>query len=816
MDKIDALVKELTLEEKVSILSGSDAWHTTPVERLSIPRVKMTDGPNGARGDGVSKVSSACYPNGSAIASTWDTELVESLGQSLGREAKSKDADVLLGPTINIHRHPLGGRHFECYSEDPYLTGAVTVAYVQGVQSENVAACVKHFVGNDTEYQRHTVSSNIKPRTLREIYLLPFEMGVKQGGALSVMSAYNQLNNIYCSSHEELLISILKEEWNFPGYVVSDWGAALQTIENANGGLDCEMPGPAKTWGENLVKAVKDNKVEGALIDDKVKRILRIAEFTGRLDNPEEKPEESNDLEEDRILIKKAASEAMVLLKNDNVLPFNKSELKSLAVIGPNAEKGQFIGGGSATVKPHYVIHPLEGLTENLKESIEVKYAKGCHTHKFLPAIDKNLIKCPETEESGFLVEFYKGEDFAGEVLDSSVMRGGRFWALTGFGMDVASKMERPSLSVRFKAILSPKISGEHMFELVSIGPARLKVDGEEIVDNWSSQEPGDAFFSYGSAPRRSSINLEEGREYILEIEYKWQGRFPAVQIGMLPPDEEDLMERAVSLAKECDAVVMVVGTNSDWETEGNDRSSLGLPGDQDILINKVVEANPNSVVVINTGSPISMPWIKETKAILQSWFPGQEFGNALYDILFGETNPSGKLPTTFPMKLDDTPAYSHYPGENLQMDYLEEIYVGYRWYEKEKIKPLFPFGFGLSYTNFEYSNLRIIPPKKEDSAIAFSVTVSNTGDAQGKEVVQCYVGVQNSSVERALKELKKFSKVDLNSGESKELIFELSERDLSYWNEDEKSWSVEPAEYKIYVGGCSDDTPLEASAWLG
>ena len=816
MDKIDALVKELTLEEKVSILSGSDAWHTTPVERLSIPRVKMTDGPNGARGDGVSKVSSACYPNGSAIASTWDAELVEALGQSLGREAKSKDADVLLGPTINIHRHPLGGRHFECYSEDPYLTGAVTVAYVKGVQSESVAACVKHFVGNDTEYQRHTVSSNIKPRALREIYLLPFEMGVKQGGALSVMSAYNQLNNIYCSSHEELLINILKEEWNFPGYVVSDWGAALQTIENANGGLDCEMPGPAKTWGENLVKAVKDNKVEDVLIDDKVKRILRIAEFTGRLDNPEEKPEVSNNLEEDRKLIKKAAAESMVLLKNKNVLPFSKSDIKSLAVIGPNAEKGQFIGGGSATVKPHYVVHPLEGLTENLKESVEVKYAKGCHTHKFLPALEKDLISCPKTGESGFLVEFYKGEDLAGDVLESSVMRGGRFWALTGFGIDIASKMETPSLSVRFTASLSPQISGEHMFELVSIGPARLKVDGKEIVDNWTSQEPGDAFFSYGSAPRRSSINLEEGKDYLLEIEYKWQGRFPAVQIGMLPPDEEDLMERAVSLAKASDAVVLVVGTNSDWETEGNDRSELGLPGDQDILINKVVEANPNSVVVINTGSPISMPWIKETKAILQSWFPGQEYGNALYDILFGETNPCGKLPTTFPMKLDDTPAFSHYPGENLQMDYLEDIYVGYRWYEKEKIKPLFPFGFGLSYTNFQYSNLRIIPPKKEDSAIAFSFSVSNTGDTQGKEVVQCYVSVQNSSIERAPKELKRFSKVDLNAGESKELIFELNERDLSYWNEEEKSWSVEPAEYKILVGGSSEETPLEASAWLG
>ena len=816
MDKIDALIKELTLEEKVSILSGSDAWHTTPVERLSIPRVKMTDGPNGARGDGGSKVSSACYPNGSAIASTWDTELIETLGKSLGREAKSKDADVLLGPTINIHRHPLGGRHFECYSEDPFLTGAVTVAYVKGVQSQGVAACIKHFVGNDTEFQRHTVSSNIKPRALREIYLLPFEMGVKQGGALAVMSAYNQLNNIYCSSNEELLINILKEEWNFQGYVVSDWGAALQTIENANGGLDCEMPGPAKTWGENLVKAVKDNKVKEATINDKVTRILRVAEFTGRLQNPEEKPEESNDLKEDRELIKQVAADSMVLLKNDGVLPFNKSEIKTLAVIGSNAEKGQFIGGGSATVKPHYIVHPLEGLEQNLKENLTVKYAKGCHIHKYLPALEPELINCPKTGKSGFLVDFYKGEDFGGEVLKSTVMTGGRFWALTGFGVDVSSKMKSPSLSVRFSATLKPKVSGEHTFELVSIGPARLKIDGKEIVDNWTSQEPGDAFFSYGSAPRRSSVNLEATKEYLVEIEYKWEGRFPAVQIGMLQPDEEDLIEQAVSLAKEVDAVVMVVGTNSDWETEGNDRSTLQLPGDQDELIDRVVKANPNTVVVVNTGSPISMPWIKDTKSILQCWFPGQEFGNALYNILFGEVNPSGKLPTTFPKSLKDTPAFNHYPGENLQMDYLEEIFVGYRWYEKEKIKPLFPFGFGLSYTSFEYSNLRIIPPKQEDSAIAFSFKVTNTGGIRGKEATQCYVSVHNSSIERAPKELKRFSKVDLEVGETKELTFELTERDLSYWNESAGSWAVEPAEYRIHVGGSSEETPLEASTWLG
>ena len=365
MERIESLIKELTLEEKVSILSGSSAWHTTAIPRLNIPRVKMTDGPIGARGDSVSGATSACFPSASCLSSSWDSESVESIAKAIGIEAKSKDADVLLGPTINLHRHPLGGRHFECYSEDPMLTGELASSYVKGVQSVGVSACLKHFIGNDTEFQRHFVSSNIDERTLRELYLLPFEMGVK-AGSLSVMSAYNQLNNIYCSSHEELLTTILKEEWNFPGYVVSDWGAAQDTIGNANGGLDCEMPGPARSWGENLVKGVTDGKVNEELIDDKVRRILRVAEFTGRLDNPIEKPEESNDLEEDRLLIRKAGSEGMVLLKNEKVLPFNMQNIKKLAVIGPNALKGQYLGGGSASLNPHYVVHPLEGIQSAL------------------------------------------------------------------------------------------------------------------------------------------------------------------------------------------------------------------------------------------------------------------------------------------------------------------------------------------------------------------------------------------------------------------------------------------------------------------
>ena len=815
MDKISSLIKELTLEEKVSILSGSDSWHTTPVERLNIPRVKMTDGPNGARGDAVSGETAACYPNGSAVASTWNTKLIEELGKSLGVEAKTKDADMLLGPTINIHRHPTGGRHFECYSEDPVLTGKVTVAYVKGVQSEKVSACLKHFVGNDTEFERHRVSSNIDERTLREIYLLPFEMGVKQAGALGVMSAYNQLNNVYCSSHKEILIDILKDEWNFPGYVVSDWGASLQTIENAIGGLDCEMPGPAKSWGENLVQAVKKGNVPEEIIDDKVRRILTVADFTGRLDSVEEKPETSSNLESDRTLIRQAANEGMVLLKNEDVLPLNEEKLSKIAVIGPNALKGQFIGGGSANVKPHYVVHPLEGITNNL-DGLEIEYAKGCHTHKYLPAIEKRLISCPETGSEGFKVDFFEGEGLDGSPIETKILSGQRFWAMQGFGVDIATKSEPPSLSVRFSANLIPDNTGEHHFELVSIGSARLKIDGEEIVDNWTSQDPGEAFFSYGSAPRRSSITLEEGRSYLIEIEYKWMGRFPAVQIGMLPPDKEDLMAEAIKLAKDSDAVILVAGTNSDWETEGNDRSTLELPGKQNQLIKKVTEANQNTIIVMNTGGPCTMPWIDKAPAVLQSWFPGQEFGNSLYDLIFGKVNPSGKLTTTFPKKLKDTPAFKHYPGENLQMDYLEGLYVGYRWYEKENIEPLFCFGHGLSYTDFEYDNLKVIPPQIEDAVISLSLNVKNTGEIKGKEVVQVYVTVENSNVDRPLKELKSFKKIDLEISESQTVIFNLTERDLAYWDVDKKAWALEPAEYKVLVGSSSKDIKLESSIWLG
>ena len=811
MDRIEKLISELTLEEKVSILSGSSAWHTTAVPRLNIPRVKMTDGPIGARGDSVSGATSACFPSASCLSSTWDKEIVEEIATAIGMEAKSKDADVLLGPTINLHRHPLGGRHFECYSEDPILTGELATSYVKGVQSVGVSACLKHFVGNDTEYQRHFVSSNIDERTLRELYLLPFEMGVK-AGSLSVMSAYNQLNNTFCSSHDEILNKILKEEWNFPGYVVSDWGAAQDTIGNANGGLDCEMPGPARSWGENLIKAVNKGKVKEETVDDKVRRILRIADFTGRLDNPEEKPEKSIDLEDDRLLIRKTGSEGMVLLKNQNILPLDRSKIKKLAVIGPNALKGQYLGGGSASLNPHYVVHPYEGIKSNISEETELKYAKGCHTYKFLPAIPTNLFK----ENDGFKVDFYSGQEFEGSPIETKILKGNKFWAMGGFGLDIVAQSERPSLSVRFSGEIQPEYNGEYDFEIFSIGPSRLSIDGVNLIDNWTSQEPGDAFFGMGSAPRRNKIKFQKGKTYSLEIEYKWEGRFPAVQIGMQAPDQFDLMDEATSLASESDAVILIVGTNSDWETEGNDRASLALPSIQDELIENICKVNKNTVVVLNTGSPCEMPWSENAEAILQCWFPGQEFGNSLSDILFGEVNPSGKLPTTFPHKISDTPAYSTYPGKDLQMDYEEGLFIGYRWYDKEKIKPLFPFGHGLSYTTFGYSNLRAVPPKGTSSVAAFEVDIRNSGNIAGKEIVQGYVSVSNSQIDRPNKELKKFDKVFLEPGETKKVQFELSERDLSFWSIETQTWQVEPAEYIFEVGASANDIRETTSVWLG
>ena len=805
MKNIDQIIKTLTLDEKVSLLSGFNSWYTNKIEKKNIPSIKMSDGPNGVRGDSNSGKSSACFPCAISIGSTWDLSLINDIGIALGEEAQAKDVDVLLGPTINIHRHPLGGRHFESFSEDPFLTGKIATNYVQGVQSKNVAACLKHFVGNDTEYERHSISSNIDAQTLREIYLLPFEMGIKEGNAKVVMSAYNKLNNIFCSSHQDLLIKILKEEWGFDGYVVSDWGAALETIENANGGLDLEMPGPSNVWGKALIDAVRVSEVSEKLIDDKVKRILTVAEFSNRFQKPEIKAEQAIDQPKHRLLLRKAAADGMVLLKNEGSLPLKKN-IKKLAVIGPNALEAQIIGGGSASLRPHYQIHPLEAVQERLGHETEILYSKGCHTHKYLPKINEELME----EKDGFLVEYFDGNQFDKNLILEERLTGSKFWVFEGFAKDVISKEERPDISVRFSCTYKPDISGLHEFEIFGIGKCRLLIDGNELIDNWTSMDPGEAFFTFGSASKKGVTNLQKGEAYKIEVQYKFEGSFPAVYIGCQAPDEVDIFQEALETASHADEVILIVGTNSDWETEGNDRADFNLPANQNKLIEAILEANQNTVVVINTGSPIHMPWEKKAKAIIQTWFAGQEFGNALVDILLGEVNPSGKLPTTFPVKIEDTPAYKNYPGKNLQMNYDEKLLVGHRWYESNSIKPLFCFGHGLSFTSFNYQNLEVTTGS--DFVVTCKFEIQNTGDISGLEIAQCYVGFASPLPGEPYKTLQGFVKEEIGANELKKVEIKLGPRNFSFWSVETNTWQIREGSYQILIGSSSENILLQAN----
>lgn len=804
MTKAKNLLKELTLDEKVTLLSGFNNWYTNKIERLNIPSIKMSDGPNGVRGDGTSGKSSACFPCPILMGSTWNEDLFYEIGEALGEEANDKDVDVLLGPTINLHRHPLGGRHFENYSEDPFLVGKLATAYVKGVQSKKVSACLKHFIANDTEFERHTSSSNVDERTLREVYLLPFEMGVKEGNSKSVMSAYNKLNNIYCSSHKELLIDILKKEWNFDGYVVSDWGAALETVENAHGGLDLEMPGPGNTWGKKLLEAVTEGLVDEEVINDKVERILNIAEFSGRFDSPENKLEKSNIRKSHNKLLRKVASEGMVLLKNKKILPLKKSAIKKLAVIGPNAKNSQIIGGGSASLKPHYQIHPFEALQERFSDDFSISYAEGAKTNKYLPKLNERLFS---NSEDGFLVEYFDKEINKDKLISSEVLKGNKFWVFEGFAKDIINKEERPSVIVRFSCDYSPDVSGEHDFEIFGIGLGKLKIDGKVLIDNWNETTQGEAFFSFATAPKRNSIYLDKNETYKFEVEYFFEGRFPAIHFGCMPPEKENLLEEAIKTSREADAVILIVGTNSDWETEGNDRSELALPADQDKLIESVIKENANTVVVINSGSPVSMPWINDSNAILQSWFGGQEYGNALADLIFGEINPSGKLPTTFPVQIEDTPAFDYYPGKNSQMNYEEKLLIGHRWYERKGKKPLFPFGFGLSFTKFSFSDLEVI--KKDDLNINCKFRIKNFGEMDGHEVAQCYVAFLKAEEDEPLKTLQSFKKVFIEKNKEIELEISLNKRNFSYWDVDKKDWMVKPGEYRIDIGSSSEKIEL-------
>lgn len=807
---IDAILDKMTLEEQVSLLSGADFWTTVPVERLGVPKIKVTDGPNGARGGGslVGGVKSACFPVAIALGSTWNPELIERVGKALGEQAKSKGASVLLAPTVNIHRSGLNGRNFECYSEDPTLTAALAVAYINGVQGQGVAAAIKHFVANESEIERQTMSSDVDERTLREIYLPPFEDAVKKAGVHAVMSSYNRLNGTYTSEHPWLLTKVLREEWGFDGIVMSDWFGSHSTVETINAGLDLEMPGPWRDRGEKLVAAVREGKVKAETVRASVRRILKLLERVGAFEKAPDLSEHALDLPRDRALIRQLGAEGAVLLKNDGVLPLAKSSVDQIAVIGPNAASARVMGGGSARISAHYTVSPLEGIRAALSNANSIRHAVGSANNRLVDLFSGEMT-----------VEYFKGRGCQGEPLHVEAVEVGEFFwfDLPAEGLDIAD------FSARMTGTFVPEESGEHVFGMTNAGLARLFVDGELIVDGYEGWTKGENFFGTANDEQRRSKQLEAGRRYRIVVEYEAPKasldgiNICALRFGVERPLGDAGIEEAVETARKSDTVLLLVGRDGEWDTEGLDLPDMRLPGRQEELIEKVAEANANVIVVLQTGGPVEMPWLDKVRAVLQIWYPGQELGNSLADILFGDVEPSGRLPQTFPKTLTDNSAITGdatiYPGQNGHVRYAEGIFVGYRHHDTREIEPLFPFGFGLGYTRFAWAAPQLTQTEMGPDGLTVSVGVTNIGDRAGSDVVQLYVRAVEPRVERPLKELRAFSKLRLEPGATGVAELKIGLRDLAYFDVASGRFRADAGEYELIVAASATD--IRASATI-
>jgi beta-glucosidase len=801
MRDLEALLRQMTLEEKVSMLAGADFWQTVLVERLDIPAVKFTDGPNGARGGGFSDgVKAACFPAGIALASTWNPALVERIGQALAQEAITKGASVLLAPTVNLHRSPLNGRNFECYSEDPYLTGQIAAAYILGVQSQGVGATLKHFACNDSEYQRNSISSEVDERTLREIYLAPFQTVVQEARPWAIMASYNKINGTFASENHFTLTDILRKEWGFDGIVISDWFGTQSTAASLNAGLDLEMPGPAHWRGTKLLQAVEQGEIAEAIIDQSVRRLLQLIERAGAFEHPQIEPEQAINRPEHRALAREAAAEGIVLLKNTgDVLPLQLEKLTRIAIIGPNAKTAQIMAGGSAQVNAHYKVTSFEAIVERAGAQVQIGYELGCNNYKLAPLFDMELLS-----ENALDVEYFNTPDLSGTPVASGHSRRSELSWLGELPVEVNPQQ----FSVRGAGQFTPAINGRYTFSLLSAGLSRFLLDNREVIDNWTRQEPGEAYFGMGSTEKRYEVELTAGQTCAVAFEYsKSAAPISAVRLGCLVPEPFDALERAVQLAATSDVALIFAGLSAEWESEGFDRPDLELVGKQRELIEAVAAANKKTVVVLNTGSPIAMPWLGQVAAVLEAWYPGQECGNAIADVLFGAVNPSGKLTETFPQRLQDHPAYLNYPGEQGRVRYGEGIFIGYRYYEKKRIETLFPFGFGLSYTTFSYTALRLSAREiGPDETLYISIDITNTGQRAGQEIVQLYVRDKASSVQRPEKELKAFAKIHLEPGECQTVTLSIACDALAYYDILKHAWVAEAGEFEVLSGSSSRD----------
>ncbi len=800
--QIDALIERMTLAEKVSLCHAGSKFAVAAIPRLGIPEFWMSDGPHGVRHEicrdswdpvDTEEDRSTYLPTGTALAATWNPDIARRFGTVLGAEARHRGKDIILGPGINIARTPLCGRNFEYFGEDPCLIAGLVVPVIQGIQSQQVAACVKHFAANNQELNRHAVDAQMDERTLREIYLPGFEAAVTEAECITVMGAYNKFRGQYCCHNEHLVNHILKGEWAYDGCYISDWAGVKDTMEAAKFGCDLEM-GTSDTYDEFFLarpfrEALERGRLDEELLDDKVRRNLR-AMFRAGVFDPHRSRGERNSPRHHREALE-IAREAIVLLKNDDdFLPLDRHTLGRLVVIGDNAVTRHAPGGHSSGVKALYEITPLEGLRSRLGDSVNIQFFQGYPAPSAdFETIDPQYLSIADEGAGthGWKASYWQKRYFSGEVIRRAEVAVDFEWK------DAAPfpGSEPGQFSATWETVLIPPETGSYEFVLLGTDQACLLVDGVVVLHR----------FEGGSAMTGKSLELTAGNAYQLRVEL-WPSRSELrVKLGWIPPwarraeqDDEELFEAA----RRADAVLFFGGLSHQYDLEGTDRRDLALHEGQNELIEKIAVLNPRTAVVLVSGSPVEMPWVDRVRAIVQMWYAGMEGGHAIADVLLGDVNPSGKLPMTFPRTLGDSPAHALNDYAPDICRYKEGVFVGYRWFDTKEIEPLFAFGHGLTYTRFELSDLSL---ESTGSGVSVSLMVRNTGRRAGAEVIQVYVGQRFSSVERPIRELKGFAKVYLHPSESRRVTLQLPRRAFAYWSVETNGWTIEPGEFLIEVG---------------
>ena len=788
--RADALLKGLSLEEKIDLIGGLDSFYIRDIAHIGLPRLKMADGPSGVRNYGPSTTF-----GGIALGATWDSQLAERVGAFIGQDARARGVHFMLGPGVNIYRAAICGRNFEYFGEDPFLASRTAVAYIKGMQSEGVSATIKHFVGNNQEYNRHNGDSIIDERTLREIYLPTFEAAVKEAQVGAIMDSYNLTNGLHMTQNPYLNTDVAKKEWGFDGIMMSDWDATYDGVAAANSGLDLEMPSGKFMNRATLLPAVKSGQVSEATIDDKVRRILRTAIRFGWLDRAQTDLSISRLNQKGAAVALEAARSSIVLLKNDdNLLPLDKSKIKSIAVIGPDAYPAQTVGGGSARVRPFAAVSFLEGVSDYLKEKATVYYEEG------IPSLAEMADATNFTTDEGG-----KQPGLRAEIFNNPTLSGEPFMRRTDehvdFGRFLGDGAREDGVSARWTGYFTPTAPGEYVVFAQASGEeggSRLYVGDKLVIDNWDH-----AYARLGQVRMYFSSGAHKIRfEYF--VHGSWSG--PNVKLGIIRP-ETVVTAAAKKIASRADAVVVAVGFDPSSESEGSDRT-FQLPPAQDELIQQLAAVNKNIIVVVTSGGGVDMTrWLDHVPALFEAWYPGQEGGTALAQLLFGEYSPSGKLPVSFERRWEDNAIHDNYYPKNAdkKVVYAEGVFLGYRYFDQAQVKPAFPFGFGLSYTTFAYKNLSITPARATgDQLVTVGFDVTNTGTHPGAEVAEVYVGEPHPSIPRPVKELKGFAKVQLNPGETRHVSVTLDRRAFAYYNVKNHDWTVDAADFNIYVGGSS------------